>query len=474
MIGKYARYFLALIITAFLLFLPQQLYADLKPLDQVMVRVGLSDTTTVASFKVEAGEYQLIDESTGIVIAKPPIGSSWTIIKAASGVLLEKDGIAEGIAYHGPIMLEPIDFDSLNLFTYSTQRYRDGLRIINRPSDLLVVNELDLEKYLYGVVGAEMGNYAEAEALKAQAVASRSYALSLIDYAKDVDVTIGTNSQVYGGYDAEISPGGQRSVEAVKATAGEVLYYNNILVEAYFHANAGGYTSSSETVWNLPMPYLKATPSPFDSYALNFPTQTRGWPANTYNWEKHFTKHEIDQAINDWNNRSSSGKQLDIDSVEDLRVASVSSVDGRVTELAIIGETNSSSVYKDDIRSLLDLRSVKFEIETDSSIYIKSDDNQIMQINNLGQLEVITSGKVILPFASNIDYLVGKNLFYQRIIPRLFTSFVICGQGHGHGVGMSQWGAQGMAVQGFNYKEIIEHYYNQGKHDGNLKILKNY
>ena len=125
--------------------------------------------------------------------------------------------------------------------------YRDRLMVLSRGARCVVVNALDLEKYLAGVISREMAPGWPLEALKAQAIASRSYALYQMNSgrSRDFDVESTTQDQVYEGAASE-SP---RTVQAVEATRGMALTYEGSSLKAYFHANCGGITEVPDFVW---------------------------------------------------------------------------------------------------------------------------------------------------------------------------------------------------------------------------------
>lgn len=124
--------------------------------------------------------------------------------------------------------------------------YKGDILLRATPEDRLdIIEYLSIEDYLYGVLPVEMSPDWPLEALKAQAVASRTYAMRFINPAKDYDVTNGVEMQVYNGATNVNS----RIIEAVNSTRGEVLKYKSRLIMAFFHANCGGHTASSKAAW---------------------------------------------------------------------------------------------------------------------------------------------------------------------------------------------------------------------------------
>lgn len=144
------------------------------------------------------------------------------------------------------------------------KRYRGNFTVHSTLAGLSVVNHLHIEKYLYGVVPKEMSWLWSAEALMAQAIASRTYALYIRAKQpanKIYDLAATTASQVYGGYSAEK----EQASRAVDETFGKIMLFDGKLIIAYFHANSGGYTESSANVWGADVPYLQGVADQFSS-----------------------------------------------------------------------------------------------------------------------------------------------------------------------------------------------------------------
>lgn len=137
--------------------------------------------------------------------------------------------------------------------------YRGYLILYNRNGALTVINHVDIEDYIKGVVPSEMPSKWSPEAHKAQAVAARSYALANLgkraNYGYDLKDT--PEDQAYGGASAETS----NTNQAVEDTKGIVLIYDDKIIPAYYSASAGGQTCSSGEVWTKNLPYLKSVPS---------------------------------------------------------------------------------------------------------------------------------------------------------------------------------------------------------------------
>ena len=149
----------------------------------------------------------------------------------------------------------------LTLFEISKNRknfnkYRGNFLIINEKGLLIPINKISAEEYLYGVLPGELPNNFPDEAIKAQAVAARTYMYYNLNHSKykEYDLTDHTNSQVYLGYDRE----NPIMNKMINETSNEVIKYNGKPIEALFTADAGGYTADPKYIWGKSIPYLKA------------------------------------------------------------------------------------------------------------------------------------------------------------------------------------------------------------------------
>lgn len=246
------------------------------------------------------------------------------------------------------------------------------------------IEELELESYIVGVVAAEMPAAFNIEALKAQSIAARTYALKAIKDEKKLTDNEKTQSykdenQLKELWKDDFSTYYNKIKSCVKSTEGQVLTYNDEYIEALYHSTSNGYTEDSYEVFGNSYPYLITVPSIWD---VN---------ATSYSKEKIFSFEEINNIL---------GININKESLIEVLEKTNS---GRITRIKI-----DDNYYNGiELRNLLGLRSTDFEIFIDG-------------IND----------KVI-----------------------------ITTRGYGHGVGMSQYGANGMANSGKSYKEILSHYY---------------
>ena len=215
--------------------------------------------------------------------------------------------------------------------------YRGSLRLLATGQGRInAVNLVDIEEYLYGVVPKEMPPTWPDEALKAQAVVSRSFALYQKDAnaAREHDISATTASQVYGGVAAE----SERARRAVDATRGRVLTFNGRAALAYFHANSGGVTEDARYVWRVGIPYLQSV------------TDEASAKAPGTAWSCFLSFAQIREAMN------RNGIAMGV--IRDIETASVSPT-GRVTKVRISHSAGTTVLGGNQFRTATDPSVVK-------------------------------------------------------------------------------------------------------------------
>lgn len=212
--------------------------------------------------------------------------------------------------------------------------YRGALFLHSEGSRLSVVNKLPLDRYLRGVVPWEMPDDWHREALRAQAVVARSYALATLKPGKRFDLYADTRSQVYGGIRAEDAS----TNRAVGATAGRVLYWNGRVATTFYHSTSGGRTAPIADVWPraAPLPYLVSVPDPHDGISKH------------HRWGPVLLT-PVQMA-----------SKLKAKGVRDVLVARTPS--GRVGSVDVWGRAGVRTVLAQDFRRELDLRSTWFTV----------------------------------------------------------------------------------------------------------------
>lgn len=210
--------------------------------------------------------------------------------------------------------------------------YRGTIQVIPNGDRLVAIDRVDLEQYLYSVLGVEMNQDFPAEALKAQAVAARTYAIYRSQAASkklfDVDST--QDSQVYRGLVSEATT----TQAAVDATAGQIMTYRGKPILAAFHAASGGHTENVEDIWSERVPYLRGVPD----YDLGTPG---------YEWSKTFSTNELSQLL----------KVKKLHAISAARLTPF----GSVVSLKVVGDREKVLTGK-QLRTMLKLRSLRFTI----------------------------------------------------------------------------------------------------------------
>ena len=372
-------------------------------------------------------------------------------LRDSNGVLISAD-----IGVNGCLM----PYEDGDFISFDGQRYRGGIMLkAGSGNTLTVINYIPLEEYLYGVVHREMNMQNPLEALKAQAVAARTFAVVSKDRhaSEGFNLCATTHCQVYGGVKDEY-PSTNRAVDE---TRGEIIRYNGEAAEIYYHKNSGGHTQNSEDVWSAYAPHLRGIPDPYSP---------------EYPWSAVISFSSLQQKLIQ--------AQLDPGPVESVRIGGRDS-SGAVSSLIIRGEDREVQLTKSRIRAVLGsslVRSRHFSIgdvyeggsQPKSSVSLtllssggaKNIDgsNPIYILSEKGtpqKTEVasiyLTKGSQAVKMKST-DEGTGSAGFDDSKVADGGT-LTLTGLGYGHGVGMSQDGAIEMARQGMNYIDILKFYF---------------
>ena len=395
------------------------------------IRVGLTYGVPTVTVSGPQG-LTILDLFTAKLVGTVPAGTS-EVISAATGQLT----VGDLGSTPGPVLIQPaVEGAPVAL---GNRMYRGTLEVqLAADGTLTCINTLPLEQYLYGVVPAEMPANWPLAALEAQAVAARTYAVYTAASSRfgslGFDISAGQESQVYGGLAVE----NPNSSQAVDATRGQIMLYNGQPILAAFHAASGGHTENSENVWGSYVPYLRGVvdydqDSPYNNWVVTVP---------------------VDQA-----DQTLQAANLDIGQL--IGVQSLATgVSGRQVTLRLDGTNGSVTVKGETFRQLFHLRSTLFNVEElDPSISpvvmtLPAGGVAAMAATGPGQLDL---GGALAVDATGLLYRVaGNNAVSIQSLPGRLQ---ISGRGWGHGLGLSQWGARGMALQGYDYRAILTHYY---------------
>lgn len=357
-----------------------------------------------------------------------------------------------------------------------TYKYRGGFRYtLGSAGYFSLVNRVDIEEYLYGVVPVEMSASWHIESLKSQAVAARNYAVfpsgKYARFGFDVDDSV--ESQAYDGYSAEHP----RSTEAVDATRGEYMLYDDEVIHMFFNASSGGYLDSAKNIWGGEnLPYLVPKPDP---YSVG------------YTWTYELTPSFMEEVI------AEMGR--DVGEPSGLEILSRTE-SGRVAKMRIIGLTGSFEATGEHFKAVVNSRKFKsslftFDKDFSENIFKEEVDFNGQDQSSRGNSDKDSGGKQgpsRMPAYQKISDIVGGavsenpptyspnqveqqgsqkeevgdskyvlQLPQNEIVYFLNDRILIYGHGYGHGIGLSQLGAVKMAELGKRYTEILEFYYNQ-------------
>lgn len=324
-------------------------------------------------------------------------------------------------------------------------KYRDTIEVYRNGSTVNAVNILPLEQYLKGVVTSEMPQSWPIEAIKAQTVAARTYTQRNLGKHGRYDLCDSTDCQQYNGVNGESSA----AAEAVSATSGVMAYYNGALISATYFSSSGGHTQNAEDVWGTAVPYLVGVKE------LN---ETGG-----KQWVRTFAFTEITDMC------KKAG--LSVGNVTAVRVGEA--LDGGLVKTMIIdGTEGSATLEREDIRNLFKnstdgaLYSRNFRLSSTSSkannVYVMAEDGG--NTVDISVVSAVAANGIVGPIQNVNTVVIGSTGEYvlssdSSNMTEAQDSITITGSGYGHGVGMSQYGAKGMAELGYDYKSILKYYY---------------
>ena len=322
--------------------------------------------------------------------------------------------------------------------------YRGKVQFMRRDTgDMTVVNVVDFDDYLCGVVPREVSASWNYEVVKAQAVVSRTFAIQNLNkykkYGFNLDNT--TNSQAYAGIKIE-HPASNRAVEE---THGEVVLYNGKPADVYFFASSGGKTGTANDAWGGEnKPYLMSVDDPYEN-----PKE-----ATYANWTMTFTPEEIKVKL--------AAKDVNIGDITDVKVEYSDS--GRAIRTTFIGTNGEKEYLRENIRWILGVYSTAFTVsrggqQASGEVCVLDGYNTFTKISLSPDVKLLSAGGVKGLVASALVIAASDSTKVIESQSAGTGDFVFTGRGWGHGVGMSQWGAKGMADNGFTYDEIIEYYY---------------
>ncbi|MDR2357928.1 MAG: SpoIID/LytB domain-containing protein [Oscillospiraceae bacterium] len=425
------------------------------------------------AFYVCAGNYTSAAEaeSAGISIGPSDYitsGSTYTVTVAETGtnrIIFEFDCGAD--RWLG-VMPRPSDGTKPQTW-FKGYRYHGGFQYARLDGkNITVVNFVDIDDYTRGVIPYEMSGDWPIEALKAQALCARTYALSHLNThgAYGFDLCTTEHCQVYLGQGGA----NETTDAAVDQTLGQYITYEGKLCETYFSSSDGGATDDIENVWNDKLPYLRGV---VDPYEADVASRVSG-----YNWTVTYTPEQITRRLQD--------KGYNCGRIVGMAVTKYTAL-GNAYEVTLLDDGGRTWRFTrgDSIRSGLGAASIRLTIggvaapapqsgadagiyvndggETigDAALYVVDGSGQPAPVAGADELYAITGSGEVAPVGGEPDSQTPREASAAVSGSGLVNGvFVIKGTGRGHNVGMSQWGAYSMAkYHNMTYDEIIKFYY---------------
>lgn len=400
-----------------------------------------------------AGTFETLNDAqweaeNGILCGGTPVSLSanaFYVADAASGDIL----FVSDHPNHNPAIFNADTENSDAFITISGSAkgtYRGGFEFSNRSEKgMTVVNIVPVEEYLYSVVCREMSPSWPVEALKVQAVCARNFALGRINYHKqyDFDVCRTVCCQAY----SSTADQSESVHTAVDETRGELLFYEDDLVQTVYSSSMGSSTENVKNVWGSSFPYLVSVENPYED------------TENIYNgkWTKTLTTKRATEIM------ANAGYNIgDVVSITALEYSDA----GRVLKLRVQGTGGEQIFERERCRTIFSeaTYSQKYTVSkggTTTYPVVKVATGSGINNKTLTTVSVLSAKKTTSAISGNFVTTNGNTKkTYQTLKSDADpNTYVFTGEGWGHGVGMSQYGAKGMAEAGFDYEEILTHYY---------------
>ncbi|WP_314663806.1 SpoIID/LytB domain-containing protein [uncultured Selenomonas sp.] len=312
--------------------LPQQVSASWQP----EISVGLSQGISEIQLSATNGKLSVYENPEQKPILVVPQGGTLDVR------MMREQLVVNGREIKGErLVIQP---ETSGFIEVNHTPYRGYIAILKRMG-LTVVNYVLVEDYLYGVVPKEMPPSWNVEALRAQSVAARTFALKnrKRHSAEGFDLCSTSHCQVYEGMPAEM----RTTTEAVDSTRGEVLFYKGAIMDALFHTDSGGMTESSEYVWGSPVPYLRAV------------TEVQ---MQTQPWNRTVSMSEFAQKLEKNGRVIGTLKEVRLSPLTVGKGSSDRSPSGRVRSAEFVGTKGRITLSGNELRSAFSLPSTLFSI----------------------------------------------------------------------------------------------------------------
>jgi stage II sporulation protein D len=371
------------------------------------LRIGVAENRPSVALGGD-GELILTDDGTGQPVGSIPAGVRWSVVEAPVGIRLVRPDGSQSESYPG---LFAVNVTEGRFAMADGRTYRGRLNVVRSATGLLVVNRVSLESYVAGTIGAEMGSRRPEElaALRAQAVVSRTFVIKNRGRweSQGLDAFADVRDQVYGGVASETP----QVWDAVRATAGQVIVYRGLPIDAYFHSTCGHTTAGVEEVFThaASRPYLRPV-SDASGHGRDYCDISPRFRWREQ-WDSSTLRAILSRTLPAVMNVGGDGLQPIVD-IEITRTTR----SGRVGELRIVFEHGDARVPGPNVRSVL---------QPEAGRLLGSQAFELHVTRNAGRV----------------------------------THLVAAGAGWGHGVGFCQWGAVGRARAGQDYRAILATYF---------------
>lgn len=410
-------------------------------------------------YQVRVGAY-LDSASAAAALATLGVEGSSVVGTSAYGVSVVKTGTSsvlfqfDGGQSHSLTLMPGAD-DSVQTQTWFLgKKYFGGFQFQRvTGGNLTIASVINLTDYISCVISQEMADSWPLEALKAQAVAARSYYATNLGRhsAQKIDICGTTHCQAYYG----CSGAGESTNRAARETAGEYLKYDGKVVEAYYYSSNGGASENSENVWSANLPYLRGVVDPYEGdLASQIPN---------YNWTRTFTGEQLRAKL-------SAAGYTRCGTIRSVTITKTST--GNAYSMTFLDVNGKSwTISKDNCRIVLGMNSLHFDFDgastgdpaqttPSSAIYAIDGDGKVSQIT--GTYYVLREDGTVIQAGT-----AGETSRPEPTTPSSSSGtvtpadgvFRFRGSGLGHNVGMSQWGAWAMAERGLTYRDILTFYY---------------
>ena len=401
-------------------------------------------------YAVRVGQYYAQDEADAALANWGGEDAVQTVAPSRTGVVVTVTGTNRVLFYFDcggarSLAIMPQSISGEKPVTwFRGYRYYGGFEYQRAAGgNISVINVVNIEDYVKGSVPWEIGSDKPLEAIKAQAVAARTYAASrTIHRSQGFDVCATDHCQVYQG----VASSNATIDRAVDETAGVYVHYNGRYAETLYYSSNGGASEDAKNVWGNEVGYLKGKADPYEALiASRIPN---------YNWTASFTKSELQTRL--------AARGISVGAVQNVYVSEFTP-NGNVYALTFVGSAGTRTVYREACRTTLGLRSMRFTVggASNASYYVNGANSSV---NGVRGVYTISGGGTVSQYngAAEETYVItsaGTSKLQKETPASSSDKITFTGSGWGHNVGMSQWGASAMAEQGYDYRDILQFYY---------------